>query len=368
MVDANHGRFAFIYRCNENSVDLQTTNWITGVLVEGLLLGHQVFGDKAYLQAAERGVSYLRSLQDFNPRDRRFFGTFHEDMPQSKFFHPRDALTAAWALLDFSVQTGCEDALYRARAYADWLIGYGMDGGYPRWTVSFETFESRPRWYGSFHSGSAFFFARMYAETSDLRYLEAMRQILDVYNRLNLTAEGRVHVIVDIRTGQAVEDAHLLPDEGHMVPEGWIRMHEYNDDFGALANLEAWRLTRDPAYLEAAERFLAHMLEIQHADGGFGPKGWAVPSAGGSVLLELMAARALGSSLKVDNAIERALEYVLGLQVLRQGDPADGAFLGFTGNYTIDGNISNARSAGYAVLSLLRYAGATGPIYFPAAG
>lgn len=365
MVNANHGRFAFVYRCNEDKIDLQTTNWITGILVDSLLLGHQVFGDKSYLEAARRGVSYLRSLQDFNPRDSRFFGTFHEDMPQSNFFHPRDALTAAWALLDWSIMTGCQDAAYRARAYADWLICYGMDGGYPRWTVSFETFEADPRWYGSFHSGSAFFFARLYTVTKDRRYLETMCQILDLYNNLNLTAEGKVNVIVDIETRKPIPNAHTLPKLGWMVPEGWIRMHEYNDDFGALANLEAWRLTKNPAYLQAAESFLGHMLRIQHADGGFGPEGWAVPAAGGSVLLELLAARKLGTSLDVSDAIERAVQYVLGLQIVAPGKPSDGAFVGFTEKYTIDRNFGNARSAGYAVLSLLHYAGATEPIYFP---
>lgn len=366
---AEHGRFAFIYDCAKNAVLCRTTNWTTGVAVEALLTGYRTFGDAHYLEAARRGVGYLCSLQEFCPAKPRLSGTFHEETPQTPVFHPRDALTAAWALLDWAEIASDDEARFRAKAYADWMIAHGMDGGYPRWTVSFGTFDAAPRWYGSFHSGSAFFFARMYSVTGDDRYLATMRRILDLYNRLMLTPEGRVHVIVDVARKTPVGDAEATYGENsQFVPVGWIRMHEYNDDFGALANAEAWRLTGERGYLEAAERFLRHMIRIQREDGGFGPggeTGFSVPAAGGSVLLEMLAARATGSELPMEEAIARAAEYVLDLQVNRPGEPADGAFRGYTNDYTLDPKICNIRAGGYAILSLLRLAGATGPVYFP---
>ena len=364
---AEHGRFAFVYDCQDNKVISRTTNWTTGVAIEAMLSGYGVFGDERYLEAAGRGVRYLASLQEFGPLRPKLAGAFHEETPQTPWLHPRDALTAAWALLDWAEVTKDSEAHFRARAYADWMIAHGMDGGYPRWTASFETLDAAPRWYGSFHSGGAFFFARMYSVTGDERYLQTMREILDLYNRLLLTSDGRVHVIADIEGQSPVSDHDACYGaDARFVPEGWIRMHEYNDDFGALANLEAYRLTNDRGYLEAAERFLRHMIAIQHQDGGFGPTDYTVPAAGGSVLLELLAARASGSALPVEGAISRAVDYVLGLQVVRPGDPADGAFRGYDDNYQLGNRICNIRAGGYAILSLLRFCGATGPIYFPA--
>ncbi|AHF92891.1 hypothetical protein OPIT5_24565 [Opitutaceae bacterium TAV5] len=364
VMSADCGRFAYIYDCREEKALSRTTNWITGVGIEALLTGYQVFGDERYLASAGRAVEYLRSLQEFSPTLPRFFGTFHEDTPQTDKFHPRDALTAAWALLDWSVVADDGEARTRAGIYADWLIEHGMDAGYPRWTVSYRTFDAFPRWHASFHSGSAFFYARMYAVTGETRYLETMRSILDLYNRQNLMPDGSVRVMVDIERRVPLADDEVPHD---VAPVGWIRMHEYNDDFGALANVEAWRLTGKREYLEAAERFLRHMMRSQRTDGGFGPggaAGYSIPAAGGSVLVEMLAARACGSDLPMEEAMKRAAEYVLGLQVVRPGSDADGAFRGFTKHYTLDPDISNLRSGGYAIMGLLRFAGAVSPVYF----
>jgi hypothetical protein len=367
VVDASSadcGRLAYIYDAEPDRPLSYSTNWMTGVGVAALLIGHQVFGDRRYLDCAGRAVNYLRSLQEFSPTLPRFAGTFHEDTPQTDRFHPRDALTAAWALLDWSVVTGDEEAGMRAKLYADWLLEHGMDAGYPRWTVSYKTFDAFPRWHASFHSGSAFFYARMHTETGEARYLQAARDILDLYNKQNLMPDGSVRVMVDIERRVPLAD-HETPRE--VAPVGWIRMHEYNDDFGALANVEAWRLTGERAYLEAAERFLAHMMRSQRADGGFGPggeNGYSIPAAGGSVLIELLAARACGSELLVDDAVARTVEYVLGLQILRPGSGVDGAFRGFTKDYTLAPHISNLRACGYAIMGLLRFSGAESPVYY----
>lgn len=364
---ADHGRFPSLYDAETGKVVALTTNWTTGVAIKVMLTAYQVFGDEAYLEAARKAVSYLRSMQEFLPTNPRLVGAFHENTPQTPWFHPRDALTAAWGVLEWGVVNNDADARFRARAYADWFINHGMDAGYPRWTASFDGLDAAPRWYGSFHSGSAFFLARMYSTTGDGAYLVAARQILDLYNRLLLTPEGKIHVVADIGTSRPLADEETCYGPlGHMVPRGWIRMHEYNDDFGALANLEIWRLTGDVVYRDAALRFLRHMAAIQGKDGGFGPDGVAVPSAGGSVLLEMLAAQECGVEDDFNPAIDRALDYILSLQLKRPGTPTDGAFLGMNGNYVVDGTTCNIRAGGYALLSLLRLAGAKGPIYFPA--
>ncbi len=362
---ADHGRFTFIYDCEQDRTLTLTTNWTTAVGIEAMLMGYRFFGSESYLDAARRAVAYIYSLQEFSPMRPRVSGAFHEETPQSRTFHPRDALTAAWALWDWAELMEDAEARERAIRYADWFVASSLDGGYPRWTVGFDGFDVAPRWYGSFHSGSAAFMARLYTVLGTDAYREMMQTILRLYNDLLLDDAGRVHVIADIRSRSILADSEVSQT---IAPVGWIRMHEYNDDFGALANMMAWQITGDVQYMRAAERFLSHMLSMQREDGGYGPHGvdgFSVPPAGGSVLLELLAARALGSSLPVDTAIEATVDYILGLQVMRPDGVADGAFRGYTDSYTLDPAIANIRTGGYAIMALLRYAGATGPIYFP---
>ena len=287
-----------------------------------------------------------------------------ENTPQSMASHPRDGLTAAWAMLDWSQETGDEEAFHRAALFADWFINEAMAGGeaFPRWSAQFTRDDWTPAVCGSFHSGSAVFFYRFHAITGEDKYRRAMRTILDHYNAHHLDADGVITVIIDRETHERLDGT----EKAAFAKRGWQIMHQYNDDFGALANLAASTIEDDPAYKTAAERFLRRMLAIQRDDGGFGPPEWSVPSAGGVVLMELLAARAAGLDLAADAAIGRVVDYLLGTQVRRANDPADGAFLGFSGanEYELSDTLANARTGAYAILGLLRMAGAKDPYYF----
>ena len=143
------------------------------------------------------------------------------------------------------------------------------------------------------------------------------------------------------------------------APAGWIMMHRFNDDFGALANLHAAELTGDDSYRLAARRFLARMRDTQRPDGGFGPAEWSqsIPNAAGCILQEMVEGRRLGVlDESFDPAIEKAAEYLLGQQFRREGAKMAGAFHGMSGDYTVDAGSCNARAAAYAIMSLLNYA------------
>ncbi|HEX7120728.1 MAG TPA: hypothetical protein VF178_00055, partial [Gemmatimonadaceae bacterium] len=172
---ADHGRFPFCYDRSTGRVVTLSTNWTTGIAIDALLAGFAAFGDSRYRDAAGRAVAYLRSLQTMGPASSRVAGVFREVTPQSGMAHPRDALTAAWALLDWSILTGDADAFARARTYADWFVTTGMEKGYPYWTVRFDNQPWEPTYCGSFHSGSAYFLTRMHQATGDERYLHAAR-------------------------------------------------------------------------------------------------------------------------------------------------------------------------------------------------
>jgi hypothetical protein len=113
-------------------------------------------GKEAYLDAAQRAVKYLAALQFFGPDNDRMRGMIREITPQTTWAHPRDALTAAWAMLDWSQHAGQQDYFERSRMFAEWFLNVAMEKGYPYWTVLLDDGNWHPEWCGSFHSGSAF--------------------------------------------------------------------------------------------------------------------------------------------------------------------------------------------------------------------
>lgn len=337
-----------------------TTNWTTGVTVSALLSGYKYTGDKKYLDAAGKACKYIKSLQDFNPGTPRVNGVFHEATPQSPNAHPRDALTAAWALLDHSILVEDSDGIERAKIYGDWFAKVALEKGYPYWTVRFDDQEWEPSWCGSFHSGSAFFMYRLYQETGKEKFLKAMCQILDFYNKHHMDEQGNITVIID---RDSLENLDGKADERFTNP-GWEMMHRYNDDFGALANMAAWKITGKQIYRDNSQKFLQLMSKTQRTDGGFGPEEWGVPSAAGAIVLEMLAAKQLNiSCTEYDTATEKAVEYLLKLQNIVPKNSADGAFFGMTDDYEVSTVCANTRTAAYAIMALLHYAGAQDNIY-----
>jgi rhamnogalacturonyl hydrolase YesR len=358
---ADCGRFTYVYDCDKHEIVTMTTNWTTGVVTSALLVGYNHTGNEKYLAAAKRACSYIKSLQDFCPLTPQLNGVFHESTPQTAMAHPRDALTAAWALLDCSLKTGDTNGIERAKLYGEWFLKIALKDGYPLWTVRFDDQEWEPSWCGSFHSGSAFFMYRLYQETQDQRYLQAMRQILDFYNEHLIDQTGHITVIRDRHTLESLDGK---ADERFTNP-GWEMMHRYNDDFAALANLAAWKITGEDTYLQSTQNFLRLMSKTQRQDGSFGPAEWGVPSATGAVVIEMLAARQLKVDLPEQTAsIDKAVQHLLQIQKNAPGDQADGAFFGMTDEYEVSTVCANARTAAYAIMALLRYAGAVDNIYY----
>ncbi|MAX24850.1 MAG: hypothetical protein CMJ19_10135 [Phycisphaeraceae bacterium] len=357
---ADHGRLPFVYDCQMEKVLNYSTNWTTGVAIEALLAGYRAFSVVGYKDAAQRAVGYLYSLQHLDQRDQRLYGVFHEETPQTPMAHPRDALTAAWSLLDWYELEGDQKALDRSGIYADWFVRVAMEKGYPYWTVRFDDQPWEPTWCGSFHSGSAFFMGRMFELTGDQRYINAMHTILDFYNQHHLLEDGQIRVILD-RDTHACLDGHA---DGRYSNRGWEMMHVYNDDFGAMANMACWKLTGDESYKQAAERFFDRMVACQNEDGGFGPQGQSVPSGVGAILMQMLLARQLGLKRISDDVLDRAASYLMDIQVRDEGTLSDGAFHGFDDDYQLNRRYANLRAGAYAVMALLRYAGYTDRIYW----
>ncbi len=359
---ADYGRFPYAYDCEAQKPISLTTNWTTAVGVSSLLIGYEATGNENYIEAAGAACSYIKSLQEFAPEHAGLRGAFHEETPQTPFAHPRDALTAAWALLDYSKTTGDQSGIDRATAFGDWYVETACSEGYPHWTVRFDGQEWLPDWCGSFHSGAAFFMNRLYALTGDEKYLRTMRTILDYYNRYHLDEEGRISVVVDRKTNKPIPEA----DPDGPAPMNWQVMHHYNDDFGALANLAAWKVTGEAGYRDRATCFLDLMARSQLENGGFGTDDFCVPSAGGAVLIEMEAIKQLGLDRPgYAAARDRAVSFLLSIQKVEPGHLGDGSFFGMTNDYRLSDICTNIRTSAYAIMGLLRYAGKrAGGIYF----
>lgn len=341
---ADLGRYPLLYDLEADRVSLLSCNWVTGVVLEAMLSGYRFTGDQKYIESARLGVDSIKSLQFFSPSNPKMNGAIREWTPQTKWNHPRDAATAAAALLSWYEHSGDDDALLRARAFADWFIEVAMEREYPYWTVHFESGDRNPEWYGSFHSGSALFLYRLFELTGCEKYRIHMLSILDLYNRNHLNPDGSINVIVDGKTGAVLDGEFGLP----YTTTQWETMHKYNDDFGALSNLAAYKITNDATYRNAVELFLGRMLKSQQTDGGFGQEDCSVPSAGGSVLLELLAAKSMGLEISSEEQIESVVEYLLGIQCLDKSSGAYGAFLD-------NKNEAHARTCAYAITALFQY-------------
>ena len=359
-LSADKGRFPIEYDCAQNQVVALTGNWTTAIAVEALLAGHQFTGNKSYLEAAKNAIGYIKSLQAFSPMYPRLRGVFREETPQTSYAMPRDSLTAAWAMLDWSQETGDDLARQSAEMFADWFIEVAMEKGYPYWRVRFDSEEWTPTWTGSFQSGGAFFFYRLFSVTGKDKYRKAMLQILDYYNRHHINEHGKITVIRDRYTFESLDGkADLVHSDRR-----WEVMHQYNDDFGALANLAAYKVEKNNVYLTNAKAFLSLMGKTQRSDGGFGPDSYSVPSAGGSVLTELLASQQLGFDWLSSTTVDGALKYILNLQIHAPGSDSDGAFCSLEGENEVCGKSSNIRTAAYAIMALLRCAGAQDSYYF----
>lgn len=352
---ADCGRFPWYYDSIQCKCIEMSHNWVTGVVVEALLAGSRFFAEQKYLEAAKRGIGYIKTLQCGTP-------IFRESTPQTPMAHPRDALTAALACLDFGLLAADPDSIARAGRYAEWFVSKATAEGFPYWTVQIDNDNRDPAWLGSFHSGSAFFMARMFRETGEKKYGDAMTAILDFYNTHHLNSDGSISVILDRETRQCI-NGEVDPN---LVKPGWITMHCYNDDFGALANLQAWEMTNNTAYREAAERYFEKMFSSQKENGGFGPadRDEVVPSAAGAIVIELMAAQKLGICEKeAEEVVQCAVGYLRSIQVQGSSSNADGGFLGVDENYVFDGKTVNTRTSAYAILALLKVLGEESGIY-----
>jgi len=351
---ADCGRFADAVRVRGRQEQTRfTTNWNTGMTVISLMMAWQRTKDDRYLKSARMACEYLKTLQSLDARNPAAFGGFREDTPQTAMFHPRDALSAAWALLHFHLHTGDADCLWRAVTFTRWFERHALRRGYPAWTAYLDK-GRKPYWQrGSFHGGSPLFFFDLHAVTKNPGWKRVGLTICDTWLKLFPKPDGSIRVEIDAETGEDVTGKNK--DLEHT---GWQNMHKTNDDFTSLALLRAYRLTGDQKYLDAARAFLAWALTQQRPDGAFGDP--PVNSAAATLLMELLDFARVARAPRYRLAALRSVPHFLSLQERTSKDPRFlGGFYCVHGDYVHDSRVDlGARTSSYALAALLKLEGA----------
>ncbi len=325
---ADRGRYT---RSVDIEHDMKThlaSSWLQGVGIKALLALHEATGDGQYLESCALAADYIRTLQQMDARNEKGYGYIVETHPQDRAGHPRDALTAAWALLLMHRANEDDQLLDRAMLFAEWFLRHGTDGEYPYWTVFVDGQEPDLRQRGSFHGGSPAFFCDLFEMTGDPRWLKLARKIADFHMANFLHPDGSLSIVIEADTGRDLTGTGDDASAGG-ADLAWEHMHKFNDDFTALAMMKLGELTEAEKYTEAGLRFARFLLKSQGDDGGFGDP--AVPSAGPTGALTLFRAAQVDRARRDEYlaGVERSIDYTLARQVTDSDDPRlQGGFFG----------------------------------------
>lgn len=329
--DANFGRFPFCVDAEGHGWGANNWNLAFGAMA--MFAAEKALGEPKYREAAIGMMRYVKRLQIFDPYLKEDYGAIRELTPQTPWCYTRDALSAAWGLLELSRETGDAEALDRAKLWFEWFLRRGMDdGGYPLWGVRFEPgdedMQMRNDMRGSFQGGGLNFFYQMYRTTGDRRYVgDFFANIADYFVGHIQQPDGFFRT-VEAATGRVPA---ADPQNG---------LHRVNDDLGTLGLLCALQVYPKDTYRAAIEKFLAAVFAKQAPDGHFEKSCAGIP-------VVLNVCFELGRPL--DDAACRALEALFARQFT---DPADPVRYGAL-DETADGGCC-ARSLCYSIIVLCK--------------
>jgi hypothetical protein len=352
---ADCGRFVYALHLPTRDYTL-SSGWQTAFGVFALLSTHRLTGDYAYLDAAQAGVLYIKTLQIVDPRVPQYSGAFREITPQTGWMHPRDGVSAAWALLGYHLYAGDDDALERATRYADWLLERAFLDDWIVATVNLGAPASRPSddMMASCQSGTILFLIDLYRVTQDKRYRDAAKRLADSYVAHFIDASGEITTVRDRNGGNtAAHDTDTWPLD-------WQRMHQVNDDFGGVALVDAYRILDHDVYLQRCSAYFAWLEARINPDGSYLDPIVEVGSATVSIFLASYASLApQDRAERIASLNRRCLAFLLSVQRVSEDPWIDGAFLGMDPACTAGhGDWINIRCTAYAIIALCRQLGA----------
>ena len=350
-LDANRGRYLYCREIPTKEFE-RSTGWQTGFGAFAMLSLHRLTGEQRYLDSAALAMEYMKSLQILDARHPSQFGALREETPQTNWLHPRDAVSAAWALLGYGRYVKDADCLERARLYADWMLRQAFAGDWPLTTVHLgaggaETSDLRL----SCQSGGILFFHDMYDATQDFRYQDAACRMSEYYVRHFLTEPGELQTVIDPLGNRRESDLENF----ERWPKAWREMHQVNDDFGGIAMVRSIEVFQQPLHRERLRAFAQWLVAWQKPSGGFMEPAMEVASA--TVPIFLHAYRRIATPAErtqYDEVCRKALAHLLSQQQTSDDPQVDGAFLCLDNKCRFgQGRWVNIRCTSYAVIALL---------------
>ena len=342
---ADQGRFLEKYKPLQKVIRPAGV-WLQGLSITGLLhLAKSPVLDAAqFRKGALLGAAYLRGLQCFDPRWPHAVGALRETTPQVAYSAPRDGATGGFALVALFRETGDDEWLWRARAFADWYMTCGSDqDGYPYDDFDLATGEGKQPLLGDWQAGGALVHYYLWCVTGEQKYLDAFEKVVKVLVR--------------------------LCEQGPVDGTDWnfhttSRLCRGNDDFANTVLMAAYLALGERGYLDWAVRRLTDELAWQSPAGGspnFG--GTGVCALEWLDLAELARAHKLGiDPAPFAAAALRAGRYGLTIQERTSDDPfAHGGIYG-EANYGLTRTTLHNRDAAYMLPTFLRLAGVPCPV------
>ncbi len=342
----------YIYSLNlETKQHWRSSGWQTAFGVFAMLSMHNATGDAKYLKSAESAIKYIKSLQILDQRRPAFFGAIREVSPQTEWSHPRDALSAAWAMLGYNLYAKDNDCLERAILYADWMLKYALIDDWVVATVNLGNKKARNSEdiIASCQSGTILFLIEMYKATLDLRYYDAAYRMTNYYVKHFIDKNGLITTIKDRIGNNNLDDPKKWPID-------WQMMHRVNDDFGGISLVEAYKVFKQKEYKQRCSAYLGWLEKTVNKDGSYLDPVIEVGSATAPIFL--VSFESIANSAEKARACkltEKNIKYLLTIQQKSDDKLVDGAFLGMdnwckAGN----GNWINIRCTAYATLALCR--------------
>jgi hypothetical protein len=316
-----------------------------------LLAAWERTGKSEYLESAENAIFCIKTLQGMDKRNPRTYGAFHEETLRSIFSYPRDACEGAEALLQWHKATGDADSLYRANFFFKWIEREAIKI-YPKfgwWIAGRVNFDGSPVAKDhpfSCESGCGTIFAHAFDVTGNRKYRQWSIKIADQIAKWY--CQDSVAPMRDTFCGKK----HM---SHHATADGTL----YNDDGAGVSLLNAYRLTRQPEYLEAAVRvadyFNTHWPENQLFSGI------------GSLANFLLETDAIRKRNDYRSSIEHMGRKLLKLQLSTPGHPMRGGFRGEDENTSgyyggAKTDYITTRVTAYSVLTLFKTEGAVWPL------